>query len=180
VGSRNPPCRGMSFDSAAGILTPNPKLCRRIRPSVDTCRRFVFMECGGLPPLSYGEARLASEEQCLLLLRVFCCSRWHRHSCLCAFDYIQLRPAYQPRACAAPCPHFQFSIFDFLFLGAEEGTRTPTAFRPPAPKAGASANSATSARWPKYNIAGDAIPHSRAPFCVRTIPNALAAPCRIC
>ncbi len=29
--------------------------------------------------------------------------------------------------------------------GAEEGTRTPTAFRPPAPKAGASANSATSA-----------------------------------
>ena len=28
---------------------------------------------------------------------------------------------------------------------AEEGTRTPTAFRPPAPKAGASANSATSA-----------------------------------
>ena len=29
---------------------------------------------------------------------------------------------------------------------AEEGTRTPTAFRPPAPKAGASANSATSAR----------------------------------
>ena len=31
-------------------------------------------------------------------------------------------------------------------VGAEEGTRTPTAFRPPAPKAGASANSATSAR----------------------------------
>ena len=31
-------------------------------------------------------------------------------------------------------------------FGAEEGTRTPTAFRPPAPKAGASANSATSAR----------------------------------
>ncbi len=30
-------------------------------------------------------------------------------------------------------------------VGAEEGTRTPTAFRPPAPKAGASANSATSA-----------------------------------
>src|SRR5690348_7720630 len=30
-------------------------------------------------------------------------------------------------------------------FGAEEGTRTPTAFRPPAPKAGASANSATSA-----------------------------------
>src|SRR5467141_609824 len=29
--------------------------------------------------------------------------------------------------------------------GAEEGTRTPTAFRPPAPKAGASSNSATSA-----------------------------------
>ena len=29
--------------------------------------------------------------------------------------------------------------------GAEEGTRTPTAFRPPAPKAGASANFATSA-----------------------------------
>src|SRR5580700_8296059 len=28
---------------------------------------------------------------------------------------------------------------------AEEGTRTPTAFQPPAPKAGASANSATSA-----------------------------------
>ena len=36
---------------------------------------------------------------------------------------------------------------------AEEGTRTPTAFRPPAPKAGASANSATSAAKPHYNIA---------------------------
>src|SRR5882762_7298016 len=36
-------------------------------------------------------------------------------------------------------PHFE--VVD----GAEEGTRTPTAFRPPAPKAGASANSATSA-----------------------------------
>ena len=34
---------------------------------------------------------------------------------------------------------------------AEEGTRTPTAFRPPAPKAGASANSATSA-WAQYSI----------------------------
>src|SRR5690348_16968997 len=32
-----------------------------------------------------------------------------------------------------------------IVAGAEEGTRTPTAFRPPAPKAGASANSATSA-----------------------------------
>lgn len=30
--------------------------------------------------------------------------------------------------------------------GAAEGTRTPTGFRPPAPKAGASANSATTAR----------------------------------
>jgi len=29
-----------------------------------------FLECGGLPPLSYGEARLASEEQRLPLLRV--------------------------------------------------------------------------------------------------------------
>ena len=37
-------------------------------------------------------------------------------------------------------------------VGAEEGTRTPTAFRPPAPKAGASANSATSA-WAQYSIA---------------------------
>jgi uncharacterized membrane protein len=37
-------------------------------------------------------------------------------------------------------------------IGAEEGTRTPTAFRPPAPKAGASANSATSASG-KYNTA---------------------------
>src|SRR5580692_3877541 len=36
--------------------------------------------------------------------------------------------------------------------GAEEGTRTPTAFRPPAPKAGASANSATSASA-EYNTA---------------------------
>src|ERR1700690_1238830 len=36
--------------------------------------------------------------------------------------------------------------------GAEEGTRTPTAFRPPAPKAGASANSATSASANQYNI----------------------------
>ena len=35
----------------------------------------------------------------------------------------------------------RFEVVD----GAEEGTRTPTAFRPPAPKAGASANSATSA-----------------------------------
>jgi multimeric flavodoxin WrbA len=32
-----------------------------------------------------------------------------------------------------------------LKASAEEGTRTPTALRPPAPKAGASANSATSA-----------------------------------
>jgi hypothetical protein len=30
-------------------------------------------------------------------------------------------------------------------ISAEEGTRTPTTFRSPAPKAGASANSATSA-----------------------------------
>ena len=37
--------------------------------------------------------------------------------------------------------------------GAEEGTRTPTAFRPPAPKAGASANSATSALPCEYSIA---------------------------
>ena len=37
---------------------------------------------------------------------------------------------------------------DFLISYAEEGTRTPTAFRPPAPKAGASANSATSAVEP--------------------------------
>src|SRR6266478_9796277 len=35
----------------------------------------------------------------------------------------------------------RFEVVD----SAEEGTRTPTAFRPPAPKAGASANSATSA-----------------------------------
>ena len=34
---------------------------------------------------------------------------------------------------------------------AEEGTRTPTAFRPPAPKAGASANSATSAYGRVYH-----------------------------
>ena len=32
-----------------------------------------------------------------------------------------------------------------VWICAEEGTRTPTALRPPAPKAGASANSATSA-----------------------------------
>ena len=32
------------------------------------------MECGGSTPLCYGEARLASEEQRLLLLRVFSCS----------------------------------------------------------------------------------------------------------
>jgi hypothetical protein len=37
-------------------------------------------------------------------------------------------------------------------VSAEEGTRTPTAFRPPAPKAGASANSATSAAKSKYII----------------------------
>ena len=37
-------------------------------------------------------------------------------------------------------------------FGAEEGTRTPTAVKPPAPKAGASANSATSAH-PHTSIA---------------------------
>jgi hypothetical protein len=36
--------------------------------------RADFLECGGLTPLSYGEARLAREEQRLLLLRVLSCS----------------------------------------------------------------------------------------------------------
>src|ERR1700735_181678 len=38
---------------------------------------------------------------------------------------------------------------------AEEGTRTPTAFRPPAPKAGASANSATSASAGSFDYTGE-------------------------
>jgi hypothetical protein len=34
-------------------------------------QRADSLECGGLTPLSYGEARLASEEQRFVLLRVF-------------------------------------------------------------------------------------------------------------
>src|ERR1700675_1932667 len=52
----------------------------------------------------------------------------------------------------------------FLKFPAEEGTRTPTAFRPPAPKAGASANSATSASPTEYNIGTKSlVPSSRFP-----------------
>src|SRR5580700_2459954 len=40
-------------------------------------------------------------------------------------------------------------------ISAEEGTRTPTAFRPPAPKAGASANSATSASAGSFDYTGE-------------------------
>src|ERR1700722_7016968 len=40
-------------------------------------------------------------------------------------------------------------------ISAEEGTRTPTAFRPPAPKAGASANSATSASTGSFDYTGE-------------------------
>src|ERR1700675_492915 len=52
----------------------------------------------------------------------------------------------------------------FLKFPAEEGTRTPTAFRPPAPKAGAAANSATSAAPTEYNIGTKSlVPSSRFP-----------------
>src|SRR5882762_9206119 len=50
-------------------------------------------------------------------------------------------PAVRERHEATGREGSRFEVVD----GAEEGTRTPTAFRSPAPKAGASANSATSA-----------------------------------
>ena len=51
----------------------------------------------------------------------------------------------KPRNClrGLDLPYF---MGNFLTYGAEGGTRTPTVLRPSAPQAGASANSATSAR----------------------------------
>ncbi len=61
--------------------------------------------------------------------------------------YPELAHGNSRRGRIAPRLHFVSLGEHFLAgnVGAEEGTRTPTAFRPPAPKAGASANSATSA-----------------------------------
>src|SRR5687767_11683768 len=47
----------------------------------------------------------------------------------------------------------RYLIFTHESVGAEGGTRTPTVLLPPAPQAGASANSATSARE-LYGCAG--------------------------